>query len=206
MKSIHAFKNFIYLFALLFLFSNCNDDHFGRYEDPPWLGGSIIETLEEKGNYTILLELMKKAGYEEPITKGLFTIMAANDSAYQAYLNSVGIASVSELSDEEAFRLFTLNIMNTPKARQQFVYDYSYWHGGWQEAGSEIGALLWRMQTQSKAKDYSDEVRYFKDFKGQTLLIKGQEKWVPYFSKEFFKESFGDTLGADYNYFFPNTK
>ncbi len=206
MKSFHGLKNAIFLFASLFLFSNCNDDHYGRYEDPPWLGGSIIETLEGKGNYSILLELMKKAGYEESITKGLFTIMAANDSAYQAYFNSIGITSVSELSDEDAFRLFTLNIMNTPKARQQFVYDYSYWHGGWQEAGSEIGALLWRMQTQSKAKDYTDEVRYFKDFKGQTLVIKGQEKWVPYFSTEFFKESFGDPDGSDYNYFFPNTK
>src|SRR5574344_910950 len=113
------------LAAFLFMLYSCEDDHYARYEDPPWLSGSIIETLEAKGNYTILLELMRKAGYEEAITKGLYTIMAANDSAYQAYFQTVGISSVDQMSEEEAVQLFTLNIMNTPKARQQFIYDYS---------------------------------------------------------------------------------
>jgi len=205
MKSIYNLSKILLVAFFLMLYS-CEDDHYARYEDPPWLSGSILETLEEQGNYTILLKLMKKAGYEEPIQNGLFTIMAANDSSYQAYFNSVGISSVDDISEEQAFKLFTLNIMNTPKARQQFVYDFSYWHGGWQEKGSEIGALLWRMQTQSKADDYSDTVRYYPNFKGETLRIKGQEKWVPYFSTEFFEESFGDPNGADYNFFFPDTK
>lgn len=205
MKNIYLLVKMILLFGIIFSLYQCEDEHFSRYEDPPWLGGSIIETLEKNGNYTILLELMREAGYEEAITKGLFTVMAANDSAYQAYFNSIGISSVNDLSEDEIFRLFTLNIMNTPKARQQFVYDFSYWHGGWQEEGSEIGALLWRMPTQSKAANYEEEVRYFEDYKGEILRIKGQEKWVPYFSTEFFKESFGDPNGADYNFFFPNT-
>jgi len=208
-------KNFFTLFksllviilaAFLFVLYSCEDDHYARYEDPPWLSGSIIETLEAKGNYTILLELMHKAGYEEAITKGLYTIMAANDSSYQAYFQSTGISSVNELTEEEAVQLFTLNIMNTPKARQQFIYDYSVWHGGWQKKGSEIGALLWRMPTQSKSDDYDEDVRYFKDKKGQTLRVQGQVKWVPYFSTEYFEECFGDPKGSDYNFFFPNTK
>ncbi|NLU37495.1 MAG: hypothetical protein GXX78_01235 [Bacteroidales bacterium] len=206
MKKVSFLSKIFLITGLFFSLYSCEDDHYARYEDPPWLSGSILETLEEKGNYTILLQLMKKAGYEEPIQNGLFTIMAANDSSYQAYFKSASISSVDEITEEQAFKLFTLNIMNTPKARQQFVYDYSYWHGGWQESGSEIGALLWRMQTQSKADDYFDTVRYFTDFKGETLLIQGQEKWVPYFSTEFFAESFGDPNGSDYNFFFPDTK
>lgn len=206
MKEVYALIKTLLFTGLIFFLFSCEDEHFSRYDDPPWLGGTIISTLEDQGNYSILLELMREAGYEESISKGLFTIMAANDSAYQAYFNSIGVSSVSELSKEEIFRLFTLNVMNTPKARQQFVYDFSYWHGGWQEEGSEIGALLWRMQTQSKAKNYNEEVRYFKNFEGQTLQIQGQEKWVPYFSTEYFKESFGDVNGSDYNFFFPKTK
>jgi uncharacterized surface protein with fasciclin (FAS1) repeats len=193
------------LIASLFVLYSCEDDHYARYEDPPWLSGPILETLEGKGNYTILLELMRKAGYEESISKGLYTIMAANDSAYQAYFQSVGISSVDDIPKEEAVKMFTLNIMNTPKARQQFIYDYGYWQGGWQKKGSELGALLWRMPTQSKNDDYDDVVRYYKDKKGETLRVQGQEKWVPYFSTEFFEECFGDTTGADYNFFFPNT-
>ncbi len=206
MKKVYLFAKIFLITGLFLSLYNCEDDHYARYEDPPWLSGSIIETLNEKGDYTILLQLMKKAGYEEPIQNGLFTIMAANDSSYQAYFKTIGITSVDEISEDQAFKLFTLTIMNTPKARQQFVYDYSYWHGGWQERGSEIGALLWRMPTQSKADDYYDTVRYFTDFKDEVLLIKGQEKWVPYFSTEFFEESFGDPQGSDYNFFFPDTK
>lgn len=206
MKKVYLFAKIFLITGLFLSLYNCEDDHYARYEDPPWLSGSIIETLNEKGDYTILLQLMKKAGYEEPIQNGLFTIMAANDSSYQAYFKTIGITSVDEISEDQAFKLFTLTIMNTPKARQQFVYDYSYWHGGWQERGSEIGALLWRMPTQSKADDYYDTVRYFTDFKDEVLLIKGQEKWVPYFSTEFFEESLGDPQGSDYNFFFPDTK
>lgn len=193
------------LAGLFFFLYSCEDDHFSRYEDPPWLGGSIIETLEGEGNYNILLDLMRKAKYEEPIEKGLFTIFAANDSAYQAYFNSKGISSVEDLTEKQAQMLFTLNILNTPRSRQQLIYDYLEWHGGWQKPNSEIGALLWRVYTKGRSPEYLDEVRYFNTFLGQTLKIVGQDKLVPMLSTEFFQEYNGDHEGSDYKYFFPNT-
>lgn len=192
--------------ALLIIFQNCKEDHYARYEDPPWLGGSIIETLEAKGNYTILLELMRKAEYEEPITKGLFTVFAANDDAYQAYFDKKGISSVDEITEDQAFQLFTLNVVNTPRAKQQLIFDYSYWHGGWQEPGSELGALLFRIDTRSKSNDYNEQVKYFDTYKDQTLRIIGQEKKVPLFSTEFFRDFNGAVDGSDYTYFFPDTE
>nr|HPR32362.1 hypothetical protein [Prolixibacteraceae bacterium] len=206
MKKIYTLSKVLLLCAWMILLYNCEDDHFARYEDPPWLGGSIIETLEKKGNYTILLELMKKAEYEEPINKGLFTLFAANDSAYQAYFKSQGIASVDDISEEKAFQLFALNVLNTPRARQQLVFEYSQWHGGWQKPRSELGALLFRIPTRSMSNDYSDYVKYYKAFKDQTLRIEGQEKMVPLFSEEFFSDFNCAPDGSDYMFFYPESK
>ncbi|MDA3928858.1 MAG: fasciclin domain-containing protein [Prolixibacteraceae bacterium] len=205
MKFINFFANFLLIIALMFILSNCKEQ-FDPYADPPWLGGSIIETLEKEGDYTILLNLIRKAGYEESIEKGLFTVFAASDSSFNAYFKSVGIDSVGQLSEQQALQLFTLNVLNTPRSRQQLIYDYSYWHGGWQEANSELGALLFRLNTRSKSSDYYDEVRYFEEFKGEKLKIKGQEKKVPLFSTEFFEEYNGAPNGLDYTYFFPETE
>lgn len=206
MKNFNAFSKFVLMAALMLVFTNCKDDHFSRYEDPPWLSGSIIETLQDTGNCTIFLELMEKAGYEEPITKGLFTVFVANDSAYQAYFNSKGIASVDDLTEQEAFKLFTLNVINTPRSRTHLIYDYLEYHGGWQEPNSEVGALLWRVATRSESPDYVDHVRYYKDFLDEDLKVIGQEKLVPLLSTEFLVEYGADPSGSDYNYFFPETE
>lgn len=206
MRSNYALTRVLVFLTLAFFLVNCEDEHFNRYEDPPWLGGSIIETLESEGNYNILLELMRKAGYEEAITKGLFTVFAATDSSYQAYFDSKGIASVDDVTDAQAFQLFTLNVLTTPRSRQQLVFDYLPWHGGWQEPKSEIGATLWRVQTRSKSDDYIDHVRYYSSFKDQDLKILGQEKFVPLLSTEFFSDFNGAPDGSDYTYFFPTTE
>ena len=206
MKSIYVSGKILVLSALLFFLFSCKDEHFAKFEDPPWLGGSIIETLKEKGNYEILLTLMDKSGYTEPIEKGLYTLFAANDSAYMAYFKSKGISSVDEVSEDQAFKLFTLNVLNTPRARQQLIFDYSYWHGGWQEPHSELGALLFRINTISKSNDYVDYVKYYKSFKDQSLKITGQEKMVPLLSTEFFADFNGAADGSDYTFFFPNTE
>jgi len=205
MKFTYTLTKSSFIITLLLSLFAC-DHSKDIYEQPPWLGGSIIETLEEKGNYKILLQLIDKAGYKEPIEKGLFTVFAANDSAYQAYFNSKGISSVDDISSDQAFQLFTLNVLNTPRARQQLIFEYSFWHGGWQEPRSEIGALLWRTDTRSVSNDYVDEVKYFKEFKGQSLKILGQAKKVPLLSTEFFSDFNGASDGSDYTYFFPNTK
>jgi len=72
----------LYLIGLTCM--NC-EDHQGRYEDPPWLGGSNIETLEKTGKHNIFLALMEKAGYADPIEKTLFTLFVPSDSAFEKY-------------------------------------------------------------------------------------------------------------------------
>ena len=62
-----------------------------RYQDPPWLGGSSIETLKGLGNYTIFLKLMDQAGQTFTIDKTLSTLFVPNDEAFNAYFQANNI-------------------------------------------------------------------------------------------------------------------
>ncbi|NJK84878.1 MAG: hypothetical protein HC906_01770 [Bacteroidales bacterium] len=95
-------------FSLIFLglmltLSGCEDKHHERYEDPPWLGGSNIESLMQltedgEGSYNYFLELMDSAGYRDPIEKSLFTLFVPNDSAFEEYFKIAGISGIQDLS------------------------------------------------------------------------------------------------------------
>ncbi|MEN8226385.1 MAG: hypothetical protein ABFS05_13605, partial [Bacteroidota bacterium] len=191
---------------LLIMSSGCEDKHLERYEDPPWLGGSILETLESDSleSYEIYFALLKKAGYMEPIEKGLFTVFVANDKAYEKYFSENGIASVEEISKRTAKNFVELNLLNSPRARHQLVYDYLW--NEWQKEGSELGALPFRIPTRSSSNTATETVKYYEPFKDQMLNLDLQAKWVPLFSTEFFRDYAGAEDGSDYTYFFPDTE
>ena len=179
------------------------DKHQKRYEDPPWLGGSILETLtEDTTGFDIFLALMNRAGYTDKMERGIYTLFVANDESYKEYFRSIGIDSVGQLSNNDARQLFELNVINSPRSEHQLIYDYIF--GAWQGPGSEYGALIFRIRTLSKSPPQLEEVRYDPLYQGQTLNVISNQKFVPVFSTEFFRDFNGATNGSDYNYFFPD--
>ena len=135
--------------VVIFGITGCND-HQERYEDPPWLGGSSIETLEKRGNFTIFLELMDRADYTDPITKQLFTLFVPNDAAFEEYFASAGISSVNDLTDEEARQLFTLHVLRNPRSRFYLIYEYAW--SELQTPKAEYASLFHRKETPSTGK------------------------------------------------------
>ncbi len=202
--------------TLTYLISACEKKGEERYKDPPWLGGSILETLESDSTgatYEIYNRLLEKAGYVESIQKGLYTVFVANDEAYQEFFDENGIGSVEDVSDETATNYITLNILESPRARHQIIYAYHF--GVWQGEGSELGALTYRIPTRSQSKPIKETVRYFEPLKGMEVNLNidkddgswdKYQKFVPLFSTEFFRDYAGATDGSDYTYFFPETE
>jgi hypothetical protein len=117
---------FLVALAIVSLGVTSCTDHQERYEDPPWLGGSSIETLEKRGNYNTFLRLMDLAGYTDPITKQLFTLFVPDDAAFEEYFSSAGISSVEDLSEDEARNLFTLHVLRNPRSRYYLIYEYAW--------------------------------------------------------------------------------
>lgn len=192
------------LFSLvIFGLSGCND-HQERYEDPPWLGGSTIETLEERGNYTIFLELMDRADYTDPITKQLFTVFVADDAAFQEYFSSVGISSVDDLTDEEARQLFTLHVLRNPRSRFYLIYEYAW--SELQTPKAEYASLFHRKETPSTSIPYKETVKYspVSDVGKERLIYTGNKN-IPLFSQEFFYDYGGAADGSDYTFMYPGS-
>jgi uncharacterized surface protein with fasciclin (FAS1) repeats len=195
-------KTIVVIFVVIY---GCELDPLEKeiYQKPEWLAGSILETLIEREDYSIFIELIEKAQYTEAIDKNPYTVFAANDSAYKVYFKERGIDSVGQLSRDEAFRIVTLNLINSPRSRRYLVYTHEA--GEWQDSASEYGALFFRWHSRSRSLIQTEEVKYNRLHQGKTLYIRGDEKRIPLFSREFFRDNGGKDDGSDYNFFFPNT-
>jgi uncharacterized surface protein with fasciclin (FAS1) repeats len=191
-------------------------DHQERYDTPQWLGGSSIETLQERGNYTEFLALMEKANYKEPISKQLFTLFVPNDEAFKAYFKSIGKNSVSDLTKEEAVQLFTLHVLRNPRSRFQLIYEFAWnefqgpgqsFDGTYYVEMGEYASLFHRKPTPSTSTPYSEIVKY--DSPGQKagteLLMYTGGKNIPLFTDEFFSDFGGDINGSDYLFMYPGS-
>jgi uncharacterized surface protein with fasciclin (FAS1) repeats len=180
------------------------EDHQERYETPPWLGGSSIETLEERGNYTAFLALMEKANYKEPISKQLFTLFVPSDSAFDVYFKSIGKNSVNDLTKEEAVQLFTLHVLRNPRSRFQLIYEWAW--SELQGPKGEYASLFHRKVSPSTSMPYSEVVKYYPPDKvGQELLMYTGVKNIPLFTEEFFFDFGGASDGSDYLFMYPGS-
>ena len=186
---------------LLGLFS-C-EDHQARFEDPTWLGGTNIETLESYGNYSIFLKLMEKAKYTESVSKILYTLFVPSDELFMKYFQEKGIASVDELTEDQAFQLFTLHVLVNPRSSYNLKYEYA-----WDEQESpigEYGSLFLRKRTPSRSTPYLEYIKYHDQYAGRTFTIYTSDKYVPLWSKDFFEDYFAATDGSDYKFIYPGS-
>ncbi len=178
------------------------DKHQDRFEPPPWLGGSSIETLEERGNYTIFLRLMEMANYTDPITKQLFTLFVPDDDAFEEYFQSAGINSVEDLTEEEAVQLFTLHVLRNPRSRYYLIYEYVW--SEFQGPKGEYASLYHRKEVPSE-NTYKETVRYTPGMAGRELAIYTDHKHIPLFSAEWFGDYGSNDPAADYTFMYPGS-
>ncbi|MBN1927446.1 MAG: fasciclin domain-containing protein [Prolixibacteraceae bacterium] len=195
-------RSFLVLF-LLFLFFSCTNNK-ERFEDPPWLGGSSIETLEDEGNYTIFLELMEKAKYTEPISKQLFTLFVPNDEAFQKYFAERGISGVDAMSEDEAVQLFTLHVLRNPRSSFQLIYEFAW--NELQGPEGEYASLFFRKQTNSHTFPYIEIPRYHRQYKGKERWLTYSDKLLPLFSVDYFEDFFGAVDGSDYTFMYRDSE
>jgi uncharacterized surface protein with fasciclin (FAS1) repeats len=200
-KSIWFFPAAV-IVAGMFGVTGC-DKHQDRYLDPPWLGGSSIETLEERGNYTIFLKLMERANYTDPITKQLFTLFVPDDDAFDTYFQSIGVNSVEDLSEDQAVNLFTLHILRNPRSRYYLIYEYVW--AEFQGPKGEYASLFHRKETPAESIPYKEIVKYAPGFIGRELTIYTNRKNVPLFSAEWFGDYGSTDPGGDYTFMYPGS-
>ena len=88
MNKKHTFKvgKYISMACLLFVCAtvqSCRDEYYYDDREPDFLGASIYEYLEEKGNFTLFLKVIEDLNYKDVLSKtGSKTLFVANDDAF----------------------------------------------------------------------------------------------------------------------------
>jgi uncharacterized surface protein with fasciclin (FAS1) repeats len=212
MKKIYlTLKMVVFSIGLLMSLSGC-EDHLARYEDPPWLGGSNIVTLEKKSaeaekaktgpTYRIFLALMDKAGYSTTLEAVPYTLFVPSDSSFNVYFQAAGISGVDALTQLQAEEIFTLHILKNPRSRFQLIYEFLW--SELQGPDGEYAALFFRKPTLSESLPYSEYVKYYPDFQGDTLLMYTGIKLMPLFTTDYFEDFSGNPDGSDYLFMYRN--
>ena len=89
MNKKHTFKvgKYISMACLLFVCAtvqSCKDDYIYDNQEPDFLGASIYNYLEEKGNFTLFLKVIDDLNYKEVLSKtGSKTLFVADDDAFK---------------------------------------------------------------------------------------------------------------------------
>ena len=110
MNKKHTFKvgKYISMACLLFACAtvqSCRDEYYYDDREPEWLGASIYEYLEEKGEFTYFLKVIEDLDYKDVLsTTGSKTLFVAND---EAFINGVKKEWKLEGTDEEVYNQLT---------------------------------------------------------------------------------------------------
>jgi hypothetical protein len=181
MKAKRIGKTAVLMASFLLALFGCSKN-MERYEDPPWLEGTNIESLEKDGNYPYFYTT--KSRYKNTVEKQLTTLFVPSDSAFQSFFQKKGISSVDDLTEDQALALFTLHFLSNPVNANHLVYEKA-WSLLESETG-EYGALFFRKPTKSYSPLYKEIPKYDKTYKGMELYIYTDLKYLPLFSSYYF--------------------
>lgn len=105
MNKKHTFKvgKYISMACLVFVCAtvqSCRDEYFYDDREPDFLGASIYEYLEEKGEFTLFMKVIEDLDYKEVLSKtGSKTLFVANDEAFlKGIKEEWGFDSYSQLT------------------------------------------------------------------------------------------------------------
>lgn len=193
-------KNKIIIFlgaVLLIFFTSCKTELEKYYETPSWLKGNSWQVLETKGDFKLFLTAVEKSSFKDLVQgKGLITVMAPTDKAFEKYLADKGYTSVSDISLEELDKLIGYHL----------VY-YSFTKEGFEDykpMGIESKNLMpgtyYKFRTKSK-----DAISTMLDpATGTNKKVVHKERFLPVYSYNLF-ESYILDAKANYEFFYPTS-
>nr|WP_320059006.1 fasciclin domain-containing protein [uncultured Bacteroides sp.] len=202
MKNITLTKRMLWVLLLpLLSLWGCDDKMSEHYEVPTWLKGSAWEVLEEKGNYTIFLEAIEKAGYR-PLMEGksILTVMAPDDAVFTTYLKGHAYTSVADIEEVELKKLIGFHLLYYSYNKERME---NFRPDGDSESDEDKlvnAGLYYKFRTRSSSKPTVEQ----DGTTGKKMTIYHLERFLPVFSHYFFQTK-GIDAKTNYEYFYPNS-
>ncbi len=184
-----------------------------RYQRPDWLVGKIYTQLSSVPELSMFAQCLRDVGYDKILDQsGTYATFAPSDSAFKAYLQDKGYASLDDISEEEKLRLVKSHILQMPWAEVQLQTLSSR---GWinLEDESNNKPLAFKRQTLMKNpnKTYPVKIETI-DGKEKAIIVPEEEsteervvysnsrKYAALFFDDFLTAS--ELSGQDYTFYF----
>jgi uncharacterized surface protein with fasciclin (FAS1) repeats len=187
------------LVCILIAFSSCVSELDNYYATPAWLKGNSWEVLDKKGNFKLFLSAVEKSSFKDLVQgKGLVTVMAPTDSAFQAYLIKHKYASVDDLakSTKELDKLVGFHLLFYSFNKEAFE-DYK---PNGVESQNYVKGLYYKFRTKSRD---SISIEY-DPFAKKSYKVMHFDRFLPVFSYNLFA-SFNIDAKSNYEFFYPNS-
>jgi Secreted and surface protein containing fasciclin-like repeats len=191
-------KKWIPIFVGLFsLFTSCVNELDKYYETPDWLKGNSWEVLQQNGNFKLFLSAVERTSYKDLVQgKGIITVMAPTDSAFQAYLTAHNYSSVNDIPASQLDKLVGYHLLFYSFNKEAFE-DYK---PNGVESENTYKGMYYKFRTKSRD---SISVEYDATL-GQRHKVIHFDRFLPVFSNNIFTGK-GIDAKANYEFFYPNS-
>lgn len=186
------------LVCILLAFTSCVSELDKYYATPDWLKGNSWEVLDKKGNFKLFLSAVERTSYKDLVQgKGIITVMAPTDSAFQVYLAKHNYASVSAIPDSVVTKLVGFHLLFYAFDTEKFT-DYK---PNGIESTNPVKGGYYKFRTKSR-----DDISVELDpaFNNAPRKVMHKDRFLPVFSFNLFT-SYGLNAKSNYEFFYPNS-
>ncbi|MBD1420480.1 fasciclin domain-containing protein [Sphingobacterium chuzhouense] len=166
-----------------------------HYERPDWLKGNSWEVLEDRGQFTLFLQAVERAGFKEILDgKTIATIFAPSDEAFQKYLTENNWSSVGQVPLKELKKLVGYHLIYYAYSKDMLE---NYQPNGSEARETNRAGLYYKHRTRS-----SDSISLEMDpIGGRQRKVFNKDRFLPVLSQTHFQTKGIDAAG-NYEYFF----
>ncbi len=189
-------KKYLFFALLILVFTSCETALEKYYQTPGWLKGNAWEVLEDRGDFDLFLQAVERTSYKDLVQgKGVITVMAPTDEAFQNYLHTHNYDSIGQIPLSELEKLIAYHLVYYSFSKTAFE-DYKP-EGISSE--NDLKGVYYKFRTKSR-----DEISEWADPTEGGLIKKvmHKERFLPVFSHNLF-ESYEIDAKSNYEYFFP---
>lgn len=186
------------LLSIFILFTSCVSELDKYYEVPDWLKGDSWKVMESRGNFKLFMSAIELSSYKELVQgKGIITVMAPTDSAFQAYLQKHNYTSVHDIPQATLDQLIGYHIIQYSYNKDALI-DYKPYGTGTENS---IGGEYYKFRTYSREGITTETDPVL----GKTYKVIHTDRLLPVFSYKLFE---GNQIDAksNYEFLFPGSK
>jgi uncharacterized surface protein with fasciclin (FAS1) repeats len=196
MNSLRSiFHWFSGILLLLIILSGCTKEFEEYYQVPEGLIGTILDVLEEDGNYTQFIKAVELVDYADVLGKtGNFTVFAPDDAAFSDFFTEYGYTSLEDIPEEELEGIVYYHIIFWAYSKFMMLYGL-----GVQDVTIEYSTLDFKKPTRFVPPT---TIEY--DTMGRMYNVYHEPKFIPVYSDELFSELEEDA-SVNYSFLYPGS-